>query len=1762
MTRQRRPFALLTRRLYLDRLEDRLSPAVLSLRAGLGSSIVSDAGISAVAPTTPQGSAPTIAVEANVSGATRQALLKFESLFGSGPNQIPVGSTIVSASLSIWVGFGASSATPIQLHRMLVPWTASTATWNSFSGNGSAGIQTDGLEAQTVADGNAGSSSETGYRIIGGLAAAIQAWASGGNNHGWVLTVPTTLSGWSFDSSESANNDHRPILTVQYQPTGASTFPDYVDLAGAPPSSMQSDWFTWQSDLETQRLNRVPSARTATYYFAQNGDDTTGAGEIGSPWKSLSKAQSILNSSSGDVRLRFRRGDTWREATTLQISRESITVDSYGNSSSAAPVFSRFTRTYTTGWTFDITEGLWSRSEPGAIGWLRTGSNPDSTILYRAAFKAEAAARLGSWFYDHIADKLYLSTSRDPNTLTGGYEASLADAQGWLVTADDVRLEDLQIQGSGMSTIGKGNGLEIQQSAGSEFVGINVAVTWAGGGGIRVVGSESSATLIGCTAGWLENRGGTGLTGSGDVFPFDINSGAGGHELILRDCTVIGGALPSSDWNAQPGQRHGRFGVFQSNNGPAMPPALSIALRTQYPDRGWQVVNGTNVFGPTAATLADVRAYIVGETPADGIDSLPGFGLSDRVYVNNVYTHLTAGRPVGNPQAFYSGGSYGSWVINSTMRWDASQLAANSKAVSLYQSPTPVDIRFENSRLEIVGIDTRDFEFVSSRAAVGANFVIRNSIVIESGARNTTLGSAQSPGRLDHNAYYFSNVPAGLQSIDPAGVILDAPPSASRVPAPDDPLHGAGITTALNFDQFGQSRPANRNDIGPTVGVTADPANRRLPYNQLPGVGQPPSPDDPAWFDWQARLQATRLANVPQSRTTTYYFDQQGSDFAGDGSATNPFQSLAWAQGLVSPSLATFNGGGSRLVAPLSPALEPNGKDFTIAFWGNFTNSGFSVVASKPGSWTIGYHDNAHIGFRLLNASQGTLAEVNWPSILSTGWHYFTAGFDSTNQQLRLSIDGTPAVTANSPSTPLPGSGPINLLAGTFGTSGSMDDAAYWSSAPGAGGSLDNTSIATLYSAGRGLRFEEVPPAMRPSMAAWWKLDEPTGAVTYSDALNNSPLTRQGAPAILSAGYQQAPADLRLRFQGGDTWKDTSGFVVQRTHVTLDSYGTGMANFSRFTQTYQTGWTNVSGNLWKRAEPVAVVWVRPASDPLGTIYKSERTSATTAGYTNSFFYDAVGNDPNSGGVPTLYLNPGPGVNPNTVVGGFEGATEGGEWRVEADNVRFQDLRVHGAGMTRAGSTESIYGLKINHHGQSLPRAEFVGVNLEFYFTGYHSMAQIGRNDSIVTFVNCRVGLCTNRDGNGVTSGGDVTPFVSYNDNGGQEFILADCEVSYGGLPSWDWAAQPGGRHGSFGTLQHTGSATSPALSIALRTRFPDNPWQVINSTRVYSASAANLAGVRAYIVGEAPADGISSLPGFGVFDSAYVNNVYKHLVRRPNSNTVALYYGQFSGWVINTTVQVDARDWQFTTTGHAIYFSNATTVNVQLINSRFEVINNNVEEFFLIQPFNSPVGSTFLMQNSIYSVSGTRAGRLGTIGSGGLDHNAYYSQVAPAGGMNAENDPAPVFLNRAPRNGAPAFTDPLAGAGATSSLGFDQSGRPRSIVRMDIGPWAAAPLPIPTSVRLGLGPVQSVPLVPGAIAIPAPIDRISAQFASDVDVGPWSLSLVGLDGQTIQTGSFSYDPVTRKATWMLQTPQVKGRFRLNLDSSYSVDFRLFMDGLR
>ncbi len=190
------------------------SPVTVTFRAGDSyGSVVSDGGVNGAAPNTSYGTAGYISVNVTSGG---HALLRFENLFGNGAHQIPRGSTITSAKVSLYLSGVATSGSDIaQMHRMLVPWQE-TATYNSMTTSGP-GIQHDNVECRASAD--ASSNVSIGSTKTFAVTATVQDWANGAPVYGWALwrNSPTNMN---VTLSNNSVAPRRPLLTVTFTPPG------------------------------------------------------------------------------------------------------------------------------------------------------------------------------------------------------------------------------------------------------------------------------------------------------------------------------------------------------------------------------------------------------------------------------------------------------------------------------------------------------------------------------------------------------------------------------------------------------------------------------------------------------------------------------------------------------------------------------------------------------------------------------------------------------------------------------------------------------------------------------------------------------------------------------------------------------------------------------------------------------------------------------------------------------------------------------------------------------------------------------------------------------------------------------------------------------------------------------------------------------------------------------------------------------------------------------------------------------------------------------------------------------------------------------------------------------------------------------------------------------------------------------------------------------------------------------------------------------
>jgi len=163
-----------------------------------------------------------------------EALLRFDGIFGSGAGQIPAGSTITSAALTLWAGSAANdqSANPVNLHRLLHAWS-DTGVWANYGvspWNAAGGLQNDGVDALAAVAGTT-TIPTVGTSAQIDVTTSLQAWAAApSSNFGWVI-LPTGSDGLRIESNESVTNARRPLLSVTFSAaaTGCTTNADCSD---------------------------------------------------------------------------------------------------------------------------------------------------------------------------------------------------------------------------------------------------------------------------------------------------------------------------------------------------------------------------------------------------------------------------------------------------------------------------------------------------------------------------------------------------------------------------------------------------------------------------------------------------------------------------------------------------------------------------------------------------------------------------------------------------------------------------------------------------------------------------------------------------------------------------------------------------------------------------------------------------------------------------------------------------------------------------------------------------------------------------------------------------------------------------------------------------------------------------------------------------------------------------------------------------------------------------------------------------------------------------------------------------------------------------------------------------------------------------------------------------------------------------------------------------------------------------------------------
>ncbi|PON16856.1 hypothetical protein C2W62_16250 [Candidatus Entotheonella serta] len=323
-----------------------------------------------------------LTINAVQSNLTQQSLIRFDHLFGSEPGQIPWGSTIVSAGLSVHVTRGAGPSASIALHRMLISWH-DTDNWQTLD----SGIQTDDYEALMIADSvlvDPVSETAVGFASPD-LTATVQAWSNGEPNYGWVMLNDQSRP-WHAASSEAVDPYIRPILTVTFM----SNTPPTAD-AGGPYEIAEGDTITLNASASSN-----PDGDPLTYRWDLDNNleygDVIGTSPI-LDWETLQtfgiddgKATYAIS-----VQVDDGQGGTHTASTSITVANTAPTLSTTGDSTATAG----------TSYTLEL-----NADDPGddiitewSINWgdgdidTLTGNPPSASHIYtRAGFTFQITA--------------------------------------------------------------------------------------------------------------------------------------------------------------------------------------------------------------------------------------------------------------------------------------------------------------------------------------------------------------------------------------------------------------------------------------------------------------------------------------------------------------------------------------------------------------------------------------------------------------------------------------------------------------------------------------------------------------------------------------------------------------------------------------------------------------------------------------------------------------------------------------------------------------------------------------------------------------------------------------------------------------------------------------------------------------------------------------------------------------------------------------------------------------------------------------------------------------------------------------------------------------------------------------------------------------------------------------------------------------------------------------------------------------------------
>lgn len=562
----------------------------------------------------------------------------------------------------------------------------------------------------------------------------------------------------------------------------------------APPLVTTPAWQTWYDDLLATRLAECPRARSSTFYFSADGDDVLGDGSIGNPYRSLARAQAVLDvNPQGDIALLFRRGDTWRmptdatvDDTALEVVAPNVTIADYG--SGPKPRFTAFNPIDPGTWQPATgNAGLFFTTAAPDTTWIKDGNAPLDPFIQTFSL-IECAERPRSFFYEPTSMTLYVNpppAHPDPRTGSVAYEATRPTGSGVRIRGDGGRVESISTWGFGMwfTTPSQNHGIDLWVRDADRAVAVGCESYYGSSHCIAHAASGASggiATFTQCEAGLTTPN----IPANETVF--NAFSQGGGHQVIFDRCIARFGRLPSTRWEYETTNDARSF--FSHTGSAGSPAALAIAFGCETPGGPHAPARPVALNSlPTATSLEAVRGFVVEERFVGSLTAALSPAQDNVAALNCEYLNI---RPLPTAGSISPGAPDG-FEINSIFQIDLTAHAAAN--IGLYNPASNEQARatFLHCHFDITttpGVEMRlDFDnpnrsfFTTVRNTLfthrgGGSFVPYRGFVFPTTAGNAYFGADQpatstaDPTGLD----LLSDVPIGGVPSGTSALVLAA----------------------------------------------------------------------------------------------------------------------------------------------------------------------------------------------------------------------------------------------------------------------------------------------------------------------------------------------------------------------------------------------------------------------------------------------------------------------------------------------------------------------------------------------------------------------------------------------------------------------------------------------------------------------------------------------------------------------------------------------------------------------------------------------------------------------------------------------------------------------------------------------------------------------------------------------------------------------------------------------------------------------------